>query len=120
MARIWLAVIVVAMLITSGAPAAHHSYSAYEQTAIELEGVIGDMQWVNPHVLLTLKSADATYTLEWRAVSAIARVTDAREVLRTGDRVVVTGRPRFDIAETGVMLLQSIRRPADGWSWPAT
>ena len=49
---------VLAAIIVSAIPAtAHHSHALYfENSAITLEGEIERMAWVNPHVLLYLRS----------------------------------------------------------------
>jgi hypothetical protein len=49
----------------------------------------------------------------------MARRGVERDTLKAGDRVIVTGNPHRDIAENGVVNLKSVRRPADGWNWPA-
>ena len=103
------------------AAAAHHSYAAYHRDQIvEIEGVIEALDWINPHSLLKIRTADTLYTFEWLAASAMAAARRrARHVEARAIRVIATGNPHRDIAENGVVNLKSVRRPADGWNWPA-
>ena len=111
--------VVVAGMLMGGAAAAHHSYAAYHVNQIlEVEGVIEALEWVNPHSLLKVRTGDALYTFEWVAAAAMKRRGLEQDSLKAGDRVIVTGNPRRDIAESGVLNLKSVRRPVDGWNWP--
>jgi Family of unknown function (DUF6152) len=111
--------VVVAGMLMGSAAAAHHSYAAYHRDQIvEIDGVIEALDWVNPHSLLKVRTADTLYTFEWLAASAMARRGVERDTLKAGDRVIVTGNPHRDIAENGVVNLKTVRRPADGWNWP--
>jgi hypothetical protein len=111
--------VLCALALTGATAAAHHSYAAYEMDrVIEIDGVLEVLEWTNPHSLLKMRTADASYTVEWRAPAAMARVGIDRNFLKAGDRLIVTGNPRRDLVESGVVNLKSIRRPADGWSWP--
>lgn len=112
--------VVVAGMLMGGTAAAHHSYAAYHVNQIvEVDGVIEALEWVNPHSLLKVRTEDALYTFEWLAANSMKRRGIEHDSLKTGDRVIVTGNPRRDIAESGVVNLKSVRRPADGWNWPA-
>ena len=111
--------VVVAGMLMSGAVAAHHSYSAYHvDQIVEIDGVIEGLDWINPHSLLKVRRADTLYTFEWLAAAAMKRRGLEPDSLKTGDRVIAAGNPRRDIAESGVLNLKSVRRPADGWNWP--
>jgi uncharacterized protein DUF6152 len=113
-------VLVVAGMLMGGAAAAHHSYAAYHlDQMVEVDGVIESLEWVNPHSLLKVRTGDALYTFEWVAAAAMKRRGLERDMLKPGDRLIVAGNPRRDIAESGVVNLKSVRRPSDGWNWPA-
>ena len=119
MKSVTVAAIVLA-LVGGGPALAHHSYAAYHtDRLIEIDGVLEALEWVNPHTLLKIRAADAFYTVEWRGASAMPRwVGIGSDWLKPGDRLIVTGNPRRDLAESGVVNLKSITRPADGWMWP--
>jgi len=121
MKRVLCAVAIVAA--TAGTPtSAHHSYAAYDTARIiEIEGVIEDFEWVAPHSLLKVRADDARlYTAEWRAPIAMLRAGIERDTLKKGERIVITGNPRRDFDESGVLNFKSVRRLADGWKWPAS
>jgi hypothetical protein len=112
--------VVVAGMLMGGVAAGHHSYAAYHRDqVVEVDGVIEALDWVNPHSLLKVRTADTLYVFEWLAASAMTRRGVERDTLKAGDRVIATGNPHRDIAENGVVNLKSVRRPADGWNWPA-
>ena len=102
---------------------AHHSFSAYyfEEQSVTLEGVVQEFQYRSPHALLMFAVRDAqgqtrTYAAEWANPNRLNRQGIARDTLKPGDAVVVTGSPGRSAAEYKVHL-KGIRRPADGWAW---
>jgi len=107
------------LLLAAGSLFAHHSYGAFDRDhpAI-IEGTIERLLFVNPHVTLTIKTADSTlYTAEWNAVFQLGRTGVTAGTLKEGDHVIITGSPKKDPAEHFLSILTAIRRPADGWSW---
>ena len=115
---------VVLVLMTGalvcGAPvAAHHSYSEYDRNLLlQFDGVLEAIEVMNPHSLLTVKTADATYTFEWAAARGLERWRVPKDQLKAGDTLVLTGNPRRDVATSGIVNLRTIHRPSDGWKWP--
>ena len=118
MPRVLIASLVAAAL--AGVPAAaHHSYSAYQlDLIIQIDGTLESFEWINPHSLLKIRTADATYTVEWRAATQMPRVGIDKDFLKHGDRVIVTGNPHRELVRNGVVNLKTILRPSDGWAWP--
>jgi len=118
--RLPVLAVVVSVVYAAGSTSAHHSYSAYDlEQVVEIDGVLEEFAWINPHSLLKMRTADALYTIEWRAPNGLLRLGLSRDMLKAGERLVVTGNPHRDIAENGVVNLKSIRRVADDWTWPA-
>lgn len=112
------AVFIVSVAGTSAS--AHHSWAAFDRgQVIEIDGVLEESTWTAPHSLLKVRTAQRIYTIEGPALHALRRRGLNVDMLKAGDRVIVGGNPRRDIAESGVMSLESVRRPSDGWSWPA-
>ena len=102
------------------APAhAHHSYARFDPcNPIALEGEINKVEWVNPHIVIDLRTEDvASYRIEWFALGQLAQADIATGTLQTGDRVVITGAPMRDPNLKVLSLLSEIRRPSDGWRW---
>ena len=86
-------------LMTTGA-AAHHSVAAWFSTseAQEVEGVVTDIQWENPHVRFFLRApddsgSDVLWEVETLSVSGISRWGITDDMLSIGDRVRVSGNP---------------------------
>lgn len=91
----------VAMLITAAGRAdAHHSVAAWfdqSQTA-EIEGVVTDIKWENPHVRFFMRGPDGegeevTWEIETLSRSGISRWGITPDLLAVGDRVRVAGAP---------------------------
>jgi len=97
---------------------AHHSYAAFDRCKpVALDGEITSVQWVNPHIVIDLKTPDvASYRIEWMSLIQLERAGLA-EPLNAGDRVIITGSAMRDPATKVLSLIAEIRRPSDGWSW---
>lgn len=101
---------------------AHHSFGAtYDSSKrVEVEGVVKEMVWRNPHSFLRIdvtdKEGTKTWALEWGSISQLSDAKLTRTTLRPGDTVIVTGEPARDQSSPRLLIL-SVRRPSDGWSW---
>lgn len=78
---------------------AHHSVSSWFDTTtlIEIEGVVTDFRWQNPHVVFTLRvpgeGTETSWEIETLSISGISRWGITRELFRVGDRLRVAGNP---------------------------
>jgi hypothetical protein len=79
---------------------AHHSFSATYDSAqkVEIEGVVKEFVWRNPHSFMRIDITDKdgttkTWALEWGSASQLAQSQIARTTLRPGDRLIVGGEP---------------------------
>ena len=89
----WLVVVAVAV---TPAASAHHSVSAWFDTTVELaevEGVVTDFRWQNPHVVFTLRVGDALWSIETLSISGISRWGITRDLIAVGDQLRVAGNP---------------------------
>jgi len=84
--------------VTNGV-SAHHSVFPFDMgTFVELEGVISEVSWRNPHVRLKmLVQDDSGETQEWElegdSANATVRRGLTRASIRVGDRVRIAGNP---------------------------
>jgi hypothetical protein len=113
----------VALLAEADWVFAHHSFSATYDSAqkVEIEGVVKEFVWRNPHSFMRIDVTDKdgttkTWALEWGSASQLAQSQIARTTLRPGDRLIVSGEPARDPSSLR-LLIQTLKRPADGWSW---
>jgi Family of unknown function (DUF6152) len=115
-----LCTVAILAALAGGRVSAHHSYAAYERDRIvEMEGVIEEFEVVAPHSLLKVRAEDGRlYTAEWLSPIGLKRSGIESGTLRAGDRVILTGNPRRDFTESGVVNFKSVNRPSDGWVWP--
>ena len=116
-AAVWFSAVIVSA--ACGSTAAHHSYAEFDRCkSVSMEGQIEYLTWANPHIRITLKTADPdAYQIEWFDLQGLTRAGISTDSLNIGDRVVVTGSPSRDPNLRVVTLLTQIRRPSDGWSW---
>jgi hypothetical protein len=98
---------------------AHHSYAQFDRCkSVALEGEITSVEWVNPHIMIKLKTQDVpSYRVEWFSLGQLEAAGIAADTLKTGDHVVVLGNAMRDPELKVLSLLSEIRRPSDGWSW---
>ena len=80
---------------------AHHSISgAYDTNRqVNLQGVVNEFHFVNPHPFVTLDVTDngrnrEQWRLEMDNRSELSDVGMTKESFRPGDRIIVTGHPR--------------------------
>ena len=113
----------VALLAGSRQVFAHHSFSAeYDSTnKVEIQGVVTEFVWRNPHSFMKVDVADKdgttkTWTLEWGSVSQLSQYSITRTSLKPGDKIIVTGQPARDAAAPRV-LNETVKRPAHGGAW---
>jgi hypothetical protein len=97
---------------------AHHSYGMFDQCkATTLEGEINSVEWVNPHIVIYLRTQDVdNYRIEWYSLGQLQRNGIAAETLKAGDHVTITGHAMRDPSLKVLSLLSDIRGP-DGWEW---
>lgn len=118
------ALLVATALIGMAAPAlAHHSYGATYDTSreIKLEGTLVQFIYRNPHTFVHVQAPDESgvsqrWAIEWSGTSQLANNGITRDTLHVGDAVVIVGRPSRVAGEYRVLMV-SLKRPRDGFSW---
>jgi hypothetical protein len=99
---------------TSAASAHHGQAGMYElNETTKLEGVIKDVRWGNPHVMVAFDVKGASGVEQWSIeLSSITTMEEGgakREMLAVGDRIIVSGnRHRTDRL---LILPRSIQKP---------
>jgi Family of unknown function (DUF6152) len=78
----------------------HHSATEYDWGRIvEVEGVLVELRWQNPHVRLKVRSGEDArgkpiiWDIETNSLSVMRRTNATPEKLRVGDRIKVAGEP---------------------------
>jgi hypothetical protein len=112
----------IAGVLVSGATAyAHHSFAATYVTEreIKIEGDLITFMFRNPHSFVHVMAPDEKgqmqrWAIEWAAAGQLNGI--ARDTLKVGDRVIVTGNPGRTEADHRLRM-RSILRPKDGFKW---
>lgn len=109
------AVALLVFLLFGNSVAAHHGQAgAYElDQTIKLEGVVREVRWGNPHVIVAfdVKGADGVerWAIELSSIATMEQGGATRDALAAGDRIVVTGhRHRTDKL---LILPRAIQKP---------
>ena len=121
---VWTLLTGAAALAVSSAGWTHHSFQAtYDEEAdpIEIQGVVKELVWRNPHSFLRVDVTGAdgsveTWVLEWASINQLSEERLTRTTLLPGQQIVASGLPPRDSGYNR-LLLREVTRPSDGWSW---
>lgn len=111
--------LLAAVMATGSSLDAHHSYTNFDiEKTVSIEGEMLELQYVNPHVVLTVRTSTGIYTAVWESPTNIARRGPfSATTLKAGDRVVVVGSPSRSPEARTLARLRAVVRPSDGWHW---
>jgi hypothetical protein len=118
----WWALACIGFLLLCVPARAHHSFGDIylESDSIEIEGVIVEFQYKNPHSWIHVAAQDTfgrekIYSAEWVSTSQLERENITRTTLREGDRVRIWGAPARAFNDNRIHLKRMQR--SDGWQW---
>ena len=89
-------------LLLMGSASAHHSRAAFDlDTNVEIEGILVELAWRNPHAYVIVESIDeqgnpVEWTFEGHSISGLVRNGWNQNSFQVGERVVVDARPNRD------------------------
>ena len=87
-------IVVGGLLPLSNIALGHHSISPFDRESIqELEGTVSSVQWINPHIRLTIRVGDEEWEVEGDSPNAAERQGLTRESMQGGDEVRLAGWP---------------------------
>lgn len=117
-----LLTLAAAMLLCGGQTYAHHSFAAtyFVDQVITVKGTVTEFLFRNPHSFLKVQAPDEKgemqiWAVEWAGGAQLAQANVAKDTLKPGDQVVVSGNPGRTPSEHRIRL-KSITRP-DGFKW---
>jgi hypothetical protein len=117
------AALTISLFLTSIPLWAHHGASEYDMTKIvTLHGTVTELQFVNPHTLLTFTAKDdGGKAVEWQgelpSPNLLTRRGWSRSTLKPGDQVTVIGAPAKN-GEKGMQVKKLVF--PDGHELPGT
>jgi hypothetical protein len=91
-----LGLVAFSALLFAAPVAAHHSHAMYDASGeIELEGVLTEVRWANPHVWLYLDVTEAdgstkSWAMEGAAIDQLARKGWERDMLNIGSPIKIS------------------------------
>ena len=94
--------------LTGGGPAlAHHSFAMFDfERTVTLKGVVKELQWTNPHVILWVETSPAggaaeVWSAELTSPGNLTRNGWTKRTLKPGDKVAVDISPLRDGGKGG-------------------
>ena len=89
---------VIATVLLAAFPAsAHHSGAMYQEREISLKGVVTKVDWVNPHIYISIETDESEIWMIEGSPPAVMRKNGwTPESVVVGDAVLVTARPHND------------------------
>jgi hypothetical protein len=99
----------------------HHSLTDYASGRdATIDGVIADVQFVNPHPFLLVNVRDRSGAVQsWRLEMdnrhELVDIGMTKDTLRAGDRIVVSGSPGH--TQPRIMYIRTLERPSDGYGF---
>lgn len=103
-----VAAIALAGLLWTAPAAAHHSFAMFDMANnIEIEGVVAEVQWTNPHAWIELDVPSETgdvvrWGVEFNSPNNLTRQGWRRSTIKTGDHVVFVVSPLRDGQPAGL------------------
>jgi hypothetical protein len=125
MRSVLLAAAVAAASLLGGRVQAHHSFAATydESKKVTIEGDLLQFLWRNPHSFVHLMGKEEAaegqaqrWAAEWGSGGQLGRQGVARDSLKVGDHIIVTGDPSRTPGDNRLRV-RTIFRPSDGWRW---
>jgi hypothetical protein len=103
----------------SSSAGAHHSQAQFDRChPFVVEGSIERVLWENPHVEIALRGDDGMmYSIVWLNLQQLKRDGVAKDELKVGDRVQISGAKQPEDKLRVISLVTAIQRPSDGWEW---
>ena len=109
--RIIAALVFAALVASSSALSAHHSFSAFNmQSEATITGTVKQVDWTNPHIWIwvDVENEDGvveTFAFEGMSPNYLERRGWTRRTLEAGDQVTITFRPMVN-GENGGMFVR--------------
>jgi hypothetical protein len=128
MKRSVIGLIVIAAMMTGIRASAHHSFAATydENKKVTIEGTLVQFLWRNPHSFVhvvvkdaaakTAKADSQRWAAEWGSGGQLGNQGVARDTLKVGDHLIVTGDPSRTPGDYRLRV-RTIYRPKDEWRW---
>jgi hypothetical protein len=123
MNRAVIGLLVIVAVAVGARASAHHSFAATydENKKVTIEGSLVQFLWRNPHSFVHIvvkdpKGEQQRWAAEWGSGGQLGNQGVARDTLKVGDHLVITGDPSRTPGDYRVRV-RTIYRPKDEWRW---
>lgn len=112
-----------AVLAAAGPAPAHHSRSNFDlESVIEIDGVVTEFTWRNPHAFAVVETTNdagdtEAWTFELNSTPVLGRFGWTADTLEAGDRVVARGNPDRDANRRFVYANVFVNDGEEIWAW---
>jgi hypothetical protein len=94
---------IAVLVLTATSVRAHHSYAGFydaKMRTVTVEGTLEDLEYVNPHVVMKIRTADSTlYTVTWQSAMWVKRqAAVSKNTFKVGDHLIIVAAPSRDPA----------------------
>lgn len=88
------AILSVLLITAAVSVAAHHGWADFDRTKrVEINGVIVESRYENPHCFVRVQTEQANWAVELAAVPRMRRHAITPEMIKSGTRVILIGHP---------------------------
>lgn len=94
----WTAACLAMVLLGASPPAwVHHSGAMFDRTrVIEIQGVVKEFAWTNPHSSFKVEVEDQLWSIEMNGTSNLVHEGWKKTTIKPGDKVTVSVNPLRD------------------------
>jgi Family of unknown function (DUF6152) len=101
-------VLTAGLLAVSVSVFAHHGVAGYDMTkTVTLHGTVTKFDWSNPHIVVHMDAKNTNgevqnWTIELAAPTHMSRIGWTKNVMKTGDEIIVDVHPAQNGAPVGI------------------
>jgi len=97
---------------------AHHSYADYDRAErFELRGILTEIHWGNPHIILMIRTDSTDMRIEWITLTGADKTAVSKDQLAVGDAVIVIGSRNKNPDRQIMTLVKELQIPLKHFQW---
>ena len=97
---------------------AHHSYADYDRAErFELRGILTEIHWGNPHIILMVRANSTDMRIEWITLTGADKTGVSKNQFAVGDGVIVIGSRNKNPDRQVMTLVKELQIPLKRFQW---